>query len=121
MGSSINSNKGYATKYADIATLSFHPVKAITTGEGGALLTNNRKIYKKANLLRQHGILRNNNSHWNYKVNVLGYNFRLPDINCALGISQLKKLDKYILQEKKYLNFMINYLLTKQSLRLQKK
>lgn len=105
MGSSIDKNKGYATKYADIATLSFHPVKAITTGEGGALLTNNRKIYEKANLLRQHGILRNNNYHWNYKVNVLGYNFRLPDINCALGISQLKKLNKFIFVRKKISKF----------------
>ena len=84
IGSSINNDKGYATKFADIATLSFHPVKAITTGEGGALLTNNKKIYEKANLLREHGIIRDATAHWRYKVNVLGYNFRLPDINCAL-------------------------------------
>ena len=105
IGSSVNNNKGYAVKYADISTLSFHPVKAITTGEGGALLTNDRKIYEKANLLRQHGIIRDNKSHWKYKVNILGYNFRLPDINCALGLSQLKKLNKFISKRKKIAKF----------------
>ncbi len=96
LGSSIDNNRGYAAKYADIVTLSFHPVKAITTGEGGALLTNNKEIDEKANLLRQHGIARKKNTHWKYEVNNLGYNFRLPDINCALGISQLKKINKFI-------------------------
>ena len=105
IGSSINNDKGYATKFADIATLSFHPVKAITTGEGGALLTNNKKIYEKANLLREHGIIRDATAHWRYKVNVLGYNFRLPDINCALGISQLKKINKFISARKKISKF----------------
>ena len=96
LGSSINNNNGYAAKYADIKILSFHPVKAITTGEGGALLTNNKEINEKANLLRQHCIVRKKNTHWKYIVNNLGYNFRLPDINCALGISQLKKINKFI-------------------------
>ena len=96
MGSSIKMDRGYAAKYADFATLSFHPVKAITTGEGGAILTNNKKMNEKATLLREHGVVRDNKRHWNYKVYNLGYNFRLPDLNCALGISQLKKLKKFI-------------------------
>ena len=101
MGSSIKQNEGYATKYADFTTLSFHPVKAITTGEGGAILTNNKALNKKAALLREHGINRNSKKHWDYKVFNLGYNFRLPDLNCALGISQLKKLKKFIAQRRK--------------------
>ena len=100
MGSSIQLNKGYATKYADFATLSFHPVKAITTGEGGAILTNNKIMNEKATLLREHGIVRNNKKHWDYKVFNLGYNFRLPDLNCALGISQLKKLKKFTIRRR---------------------
>ena len=101
MGSSIKLDKGYATKYADFATLSFHPVKAITTGEGGAILTNNKKMNEKATLLREHGIVRKNGRHWDYKVLNLGYNFRLPDLNCALGISQLRKLKKFVERRKK--------------------
>jgi len=101
MGSSIKLDKGYATKYADFATLSFHPVKAITTGEGGAILTNNKKMNEKAALLREHGIVRKNGRHWDYKVLNLGYNFRLPDLNCALGISQLRKLKKFVERRKK--------------------
>ena len=101
MGSSIKLDKGYATKYADFATLSFHPVKAITTGEGGAILTNNKKMNEKATLLREHGIVRKNGRHWDYKVFNLGYNFRLPDLNCALGISQLRKLKKFVERRKK--------------------
>ena len=104
MGSSIRSDKGYAAKFADFTTLSFHPVKAITTGEGGAILTNNKKINEKVDLLSKHGIIRKEKSHWDYKVYELGYNFRLPDLNCALGISQLKKLTKFINKRKKISN-----------------
>jgi dTDP-4-amino-4,6-dideoxygalactose transaminase len=96
LGSIYNNNYGYAVKYADFVTLSFHPVKAITTGEGGAILTNNLLFDRKAKLFRSHGIERNVNQHWKYKMNILGYNLRLPDLNCALGISQIKKLKKFI-------------------------
>ena len=92
----IYNNSGYACKYADITTLSFHPAKAITTGEGGAILSNDKNLNQRIKMLRSHGIKRKNNKHWRYKMNELGYNFRLPDINCALGISQLKRLDKFI-------------------------
>ena len=63
-------------------TLSFHPVKVITTGEGGAILTNNSSFDKKAKIYRSHGILRKKNEHWKYKMDIPGYNFRLPDLNC---------------------------------------
>lgn len=96
LGSSIKKDKGYAIKFADFVTLSFHPVKLITTGEGGAILTNNLSFDKKAKMYRSHGIERKKNVHWKYKVDFLGFNFRIPDINCALGLSQLKKLRKFL-------------------------
>jgi UDP-4-amino-4,6-dideoxy-L-N-acetyl-beta-L-altrosamine transaminase len=102
-------------KYSDIATFSFHPVKNITTGEGGAILTNDEEIYKKALVFRNHGIVRSdfenkelaydkkgNLNPWYYEMRELGFNYRITDIGCALGISQLKKLDKFI-QKKHYL------------------
>ena len=85
------------------------PVKAITTGEGGAILSNIKKIDKKAKLLRSHGIERKNKTFWKYEVNSLGYNFRLSDINCALGINQLKKLDKFISKRKKIASIYNNF------------
>ena len=98
-GSKFNNDEDYAIKYADIVTQSFHPVKQITTGEGGAIITNNKNLYSKAKLLRSHGMIRNDNKNtepWIYSMNELGYNYRLPDINCALGISQLKKIKIFI-------------------------
>jgi dTDP-4-amino-4,6-dideoxygalactose transaminase len=112
LGSEFNKDKGYAVKFADFVSLSFHPVKAITTGEGGAILTNNLNFDKKAKILRSHGILKKKNEHWKYSIETLGYNFRLPDINCALGISQIKKLNKFIKKREKiskiYNNFFSN-------------
>ena len=101
IGSEYFNSKSYALKYADIATLSFHPVKTITSGEGGAVLTNDKNICRKINLLRNHGMERNNKllkkrGMWFYEMNNLGYNYRLTDIQCALGISQLKKINKFI-------------------------
>ena len=98
-GSKYNNDKNYAIKYADIVTQSFHPVKQITTGEGGAIFTNNNFIYSKAKLLRNHGMVRSNNKNsepWIYTMSELGYNYRLSDINCALGISQLKRIKLFI-------------------------
>ncbi len=78
----------------DVTIFSFHAIKPITTGEGGALLTNDEEIYQKAKLLRSHGITKK--ALWNSDMSELGFNFRLSDINCALGVSQLKKLDRFI-------------------------
>jgi dTDP-4-amino-4,6-dideoxygalactose transaminase len=82
-------------KHSDIATFSFHPVKSITTGEGGVVTTNIKSIADKCRLFRSHGILRKKN-HWEYDVLFSGLNYRLSDINCALGISQLERLEKFI-------------------------
>ena len=101
LGSAIKKDFGYAVKFADYVSLSFHPVKAITTGEGGAILTNNSNFDQKAKVLRSHGILRKKSKHWEYSMKTLGYNFRLPDINCALGISQIKKLKNFIKKREK--------------------
>lgn len=96
-------------RYSDAVIFSFHPVKAITTGEGGAVVTNNEEIHKKLQTLRNHGIVKEgfankemafdskgNRNPWYYELQELGYNYRITDIQCALGISQLKKLDRFI-------------------------
>ena len=81
-------------KYSDMAIFSFHPVKSITTGEGGAILTNNKKYYDKLISLRSHGIYKDKKGK--NVMTELGYNYRMTDIQAALGISQLKKLNKFI-------------------------
>ena len=88
-------------RLADITVFSFHPVKAITTGEGGAIVTDNPELAERARLFRNHGISltykqREATGTFHYDVNQLGFNYRLSDIHCALGISQLKKLSEYI-------------------------
>tara|TARA_B100001057_G_scaffold490967_1_gene580244 strand:+ start:1963 stop:3135 length:1173 start_codon:yes stop_codon:yes gene_type:complete len=90
-------------KYSDITVFSFHPVKIITTCEGGVCTTNNSKIFNAIYRLRSHGIVRNpsemkNKSHgsWYYEQIDLGFNFRLNDLQSALGINQLKRLDSFV-------------------------
>ena len=92
-------------RHSDIATFSFHPVKTITTGEGGLITTNNINLKKKILLLRSHGILKSS-KHWKYNVIASGLNYRLSDINCALGLGQLKKIKKFInFREKVFLYY----------------
>lgn len=87
---------------SDMTIFSFHPVKHITTGEGGMILTNNKKLYERLKLFRSHGITREegllskNEGGWYYEQLELGYNYRITDIQCALGITQLSKLDKFV-------------------------
>ena len=95
-------------QYSDITVFSFHPVKVITTGEGGAALTNNLDAAKKMRLLRSHGITRDskemNNSNvsdWYYEQISLGFNYRMTDFQAALGISQLSRLDEYVAKRSK--------------------
>ena len=83
-------------KHADISTFSLHPLKTITTGEGGIVTTNSKKLYEKIKKIRSLGIKKNNNFHWKYDVVSKGFNFRLTDFQCALGISQLKKIKSFI-------------------------
>jgi len=98
--------------WADLTTFSFHPVKTMTTGEGGAVITNDDKLAQRCRMFRSHGMIRDA-SHfvglsapansrfteygpWYYEMHELGYNYRLTDIQCALGHSQLRKLDALI-------------------------
>lgn len=86
-------------KYSDMTVFSFHPVKTITTGEGGAVATNDEKLYQKLLMLRSHGVtkdvnlLTKNPGPWYYEMQSLGFNYRMTDIQAALGYSQLQKLD----------------------------
>ncbi|MDN5310370.1 MAG: hypothetical protein PWP14_1764 [Methanolobus sp.] len=88
--------------FADLTVYSFHPVKPITTGEGGAVVTNNQELAEKVRLLRSHGIDKDASSRygpdagWAYDMKMLGRNYRITDIQAALGISQLKKIDAFI-------------------------
>ncbi|PFX69988.1 UDP-4-amino-4,6-dideoxy-N-acetyl-beta-L-altrosamine transaminase [Bacillus cereus] len=94
----------------DMTMFSFHPVKHITTGEGGVITTNNPLFYEKLVQFRTHGIERNpqkileNHGPWYYEMQFLGYNYRITDIQAALGLSQLSKLDSFIKIRKKYVD-----------------
>lgn len=97
-------------KYSDMAVFSFHPVKHITTGEGGAVLTNIKEYYDKLIMFRNHGITKEpdkliNPPHgsWYYEMQFLGYNFRMTDIQGVLGNSQLDKLVRFI-QKRRYIS-----------------
>ena len=104
IGSSFKKNKVGSCTYSDITVFSFHPVKIITTAEGGMALTNNKDIYEKLLRLRTHGITNNkikmkkrpNDEIWNYQQIDLGFNYRMNDIQAALGLSQMKRLDKFV-------------------------
>jgi len=83
---------------SDMTIFSFHPVKHVTTGEGGMVLTNNKEFYERLRIFRHHGIIKGNSDKgsWYYEILEPGHNFRITDFQCALGISQLKKLDRFI-------------------------
>jgi len=115
LGSLYKNTKVGSCTFSDMAVTSFHPVKHITTGEGGVVFTNSEDLYKKLRLFRSHGITGEseefinkdmvfNSLHsgtttvvnpWYYEQVALGYNYRITDIQCAIGLSQLKKLDKF--------------------------
>jgi len=105
IGSEYADTKVGSCKYSDMTIFSFHPVKTITTGEGGAITTNDRQLYEKLLLLRTHGITKDSDKFlqighadepWYYEMQTLGFNYRLTDIQAALGVSQLKRLDSFL-------------------------
>lgn len=91
---------------SDMTTFSLHPVKHITTGEGGVITTNSEKLYHKLLLFRSHGITRDKDllleyqGPWYYEQQELGYNYRMTDIQAALGLSQLKRADKFLIRRR---------------------
>ena len=114
IGSSYNKFKVGSSKHSDLTVFSFQAVKVITTGEGGSITTNNKKLYEKIKLLREHGItkekknfkIKNNALYpWYYEQIDLSFNFILPDINAALGLSQLKNISKNINNREKLVNY----------------
>jgi dTDP-4-amino-4,6-dideoxygalactose transaminase len=101
-GKYMNESIG-SCRYSDITVFSFHPVKIITTAEGGVALTNNTRLSEKMALFRSHGITRDpalmtrdNQGEWYYEQIALGFNYRMTDIQAALGLSQLSRLDEYV-------------------------
>jgi dTDP-4-amino-4,6-dideoxygalactose transaminase len=92
-------------KHSDISTFSLHPVKTITSGEGGLITTNNKVFYNIIVSLRSHGINKDKNFYWKYNLNRSGFNYRLSDMNCALALGQLKKINKFINYRRKVFNF----------------
>ena len=104
--SKLNQQKCGNGNFADLAIFSFHPVKHIATGEGGMITTNNEELYKKLLLLRTHGItkdaqlLEENHGGWYYEMQTLGYNYRLSDMQAALGVTQLQRADQGLQKRK---------------------
>lgn len=97
IGSEYKNTKVGSCAYSDMTVFSFHPVKTITTGEGGAVMTNSKELYDKLCALRAHGMHKDGDmvNTWEYEMRELGYNYRMTDFQAALGISQLKKLDAF--------------------------
>jgi len=101
MGAEYRGSRIGSCKYSDMTAFSFHPVKQITTGEGGCITTNNEKFYRSLKAMRNHGIYKDNLPRkevggWFYEIRSLGFNYRITDIQCALGLSQLRKIDQFL-------------------------
>ena len=117
LGGKYYSKSVGCSKWSDITIFSFHPVKIITTGEGGCCTTNKKKYYEKLKALRNNGIIKErknfkfkNLGPWYYEQHSLGYNFRMNDIQSALGISQLKNLNIFVKKRNKIAKFYCNQL-----------
>ncbi|MEC7276630.1 MAG: UDP-4-amino-4,6-dideoxy-N-acetyl-beta-L-altrosamine transaminase [Bdellovibrionota bacterium] len=107
VGADYEKTKVGSCSYSDIAVFSFHPVKIITTAEGGVAFTNNDELAKKMGMLRTHGITKDSEMYtadfsgpWKYEQQSLGLNYRLTDIQACLGLSQLKRLDEFVLKRR---------------------
>ena len=99
-----------SSRHSEATMLSFHAIKHITTGEGGAILTNNRDIYKASLRLRHHGMIKRSRGAnlWFYDIPEVGFNYRITDFQCALGNSQLKKLDSIVKTRRKQVEIYNN-------------
>lgn len=101
LGSRYEDHEVGSCAYSDMTVLSFHPVKHITTGEGGAVLTNQKELAEKLRLFKSHGITKDSNlmgqnlGSWYYEQLELGYNYRITDVQAVLGLSQMKRLKRF--------------------------
>ena len=97
IGSEYKGKKVGCCEFSDMTVFSFHPVKTITTAEGGAVVTNNKELYDKLCAFRAHGMHKDGDmaNTWEYEMRELGYNYRMTDVQASLGISQLKRLDNF--------------------------
>lgn len=103
IGASFEDTKVGSCKYSDITIFSFHPVKIITTAEGGVATTSNQELYQKMDLLRSHGVTRDPklmthepDGPWYYQQVELGFNYRITEMQAALGLSQMERLDEFV-------------------------
>ena len=134
LGALRNSIRVGSCKWSDITVFSFHPVKMITTGEGGMAVTNNKKIYMKLKMYREHGITRDKEliskksggaffkslgRSPQFEQQLLGYNYRMTDISAALGISQMGKLEKFLKKRNSLANYYIKKLKKNKNIQLQ--
>ncbi len=117
IGARYKGEKVGSCKWSHISVFSFHPVKIITTFEGGAAITNNKKIYEKLKLYSNHGITKNierfvgkKKQAWQYEQQLLGFNFRMSDVSASIGISQIKKLNQFVLKRNKIARFYEKFL-----------
>lgn len=107
LGSEYKGSKIGCCRYSDMACFSFHPLKTITTGEGGIITTNKKSLYLKLKSLRNHGIQRSPSvslkyGGWFYEMRMLGFNYRITDFQSALGLSQIKRIDE-IIRKRRYI------------------
>lgn len=103
VGASYKTNRVGSCEFSDITVFSYHPVKMITTGEGGMALSNDSELANSMRLLRSHGVTKDFERKagkpiegWYYEQQMLGFNYRMSDISAALGCSQMKRLDKFV-------------------------
>lgn len=111
IGGEYKGHKVGCCEFSDMVVFSFHPVKIVTTGEGGMVLTNNKDLYDKLILYRSHGITRNpdlmtkkSDGPWYYQQINLGFNYRMTDIQAALGYSQMQRIDEFVTKRRYLVN-----------------
>lgn len=105
MGASYKNSKIGSCKYSDISVFSLHPVKTITSGEGGLITTNNKKFYERMKLMRSHGLKRSAKTPWLAEMVSFGFNYRITELQTALAVSQLGRIDSFIEKRERIAKF----------------